>query len=347
MSNTSNKEVHESLGSWLNRAKQWAGGVGKGALSGTVLDKGEDPAYNTQVQDQLQQAEILQSAIFDAGSTIDSVLRSLEGTALQDRARESGSEMISFLQQSIKTVQSIIGEAGEQDMTNKSGYQKNGGLDPGRMKQLEAIKAGLDKMMVRSGDSKGGGNNYNNSQLDTWCREFLGKNNEGFESNEYLSTGNSLVSKANAILAEIRDADKMDYDIAQKDVDKVIKRGLDKLSNYIKGGNSKKLNPKPGSELEDMLIDIESEKPQSAAVQKFREDLKKLRIENSNNSHIWSEDDNPCAEEAATIVSAVTKKKYKTKEKEGFKELQRDTDSLIKNQPRIKELILPKRIPKI
>jgi hypothetical protein len=60
--------------------------------------------------------------IFDAANTIDSVLRSLQGTDLYKRAKESGAEMISFLQQSIKTVQSIISEAGEQEMTNKSKY---------------------------------------------------------------------------------------------------------------------------------------------------------------------------------------------------------------------------------
>ena len=137
MSGTRNKIINESFGSWLNQARQWASGVGQGALSGTVLDKGEKPAYNTQVQDQLYRAEILQTAIFDAANTIDSVLRSLQGTDLYKRAKESGSEMITFLQKSIKTVQSIISEAGEQEMTNKSKYEKNGALEEGRKKQLD------------------------------------------------------------------------------------------------------------------------------------------------------------------------------------------------------------------
>jgi hypothetical protein len=342
MSNISNKIVNESFGSWLNQARQWASGVGQGALSGTVFDKGDKQDYNARVQDQLQRAEILQSAIFDAGNTIDSVLNSLEGTDLQKKAKNAASDMISFLQQSIKTVQSIISEGGQGDMTNKSSYANNGGLDPGRKKQLDDVAAGLDRITQRSGSSKG----YENSPLDTWCREFLGKHNENFESNEYLSTGNSLVAKAQSIINEIRNAAEVDRKIAEKDVDKVISKGLKQLQRFIGGKSDTQaiLVPKPGSQLEE-LINRNSNKPQSAAVQKFREDLRKLNIQTSTED-VWSEKDDPCAEEAATVVSAITKKKYEPKEKEGFKELQRDVKTLVKNQPKIKE-ILTQKPPKI
>jgi hypothetical protein len=69
MSNTRNKIVNENFGAWLNQASQWVSGVGKGALAGTVLAKKDDPDYNRDVQDQLYRAEILQSAILDAGNT--------------------------------------------------------------------------------------------------------------------------------------------------------------------------------------------------------------------------------------------------------------------------------------
>jgi hypothetical protein len=332
MSDTRNKIINESFGSWLNQARQWASGVGKGAMSGTILDKGEKPAYNTQVQDQLYRAEILQTAIFDAANTIDSVLRSLQGTDLYKRAKESGSEMITFLQQSIKTVQSIISEAGEQEMTNKSKYEKKGGLEEGRKKQLDEISDKLDKIIQRGG--KGA--------LDTWVREFLGKNNEGFESNEYLSTGNDLVAKATEVLIEIKNADIRDFKIAQKDMDKVVKRGLDAIEGVINGKKgSEAVKYKPGSEAESiMLIDREAEaaKQVPEAVRKFRENLRKLQIETSNED-IWSEKDDPCAEEAARVVASLTKKKYDIKDKKSFKELQRDADSVIKNQKKIKELI--------
>lgn len=336
MSNTRNKIVNENFGAWFNQAKQWAGGVGKGALAGTILDKKEDPAYNTQVQDQLYRAEILQSAIFDAGNTIDSVLRSLEGTTLQKRAKESASEMISFLQQSIKAVQSIIAEGGEQDMTNKSDYEKGGG----RKKQLDDIADGLDKIVQRSGSSKG----YENSPLDTWCREFLGKHNEGFESNEYLKTGNELAAKASSVITEIANADEMDRKIAEKDVDKIIKRAL----NVLTGGDTKgSINAKPGSELEELIGSKVPEEQVPAIVQKFREDLRKLQI-NTSNEDIWSDKDDPCAEEAATVVSHITRKEYKPKEKEGFKELQKDVKKVVKNQKKFKELLTtPVKKPKI
>jgi hypothetical protein len=136
MSNTRNKIVNENFGAWLNQASQWVSGVGKGALAGTVLAKKDDPDYNRDVQDQLYRAEILQSAILDAGNTIDSVLRSLEGTSLQKRAKESAGDMISFLRQSITTIQGILAEGGEEDMTNKSSYEKNKALVAGRKKQL-------------------------------------------------------------------------------------------------------------------------------------------------------------------------------------------------------------------
>jgi hypothetical protein len=332
MSSTRNKIINESFGSWLNQARQWASGVGQDAMSGTIFDKGEKPAYNTQVQNQLYRAEILQTAIFDAANTIDSVLRSLQGTDLYKRAKESGAEMISFLQQSIKTVQSIISEAGEQEMTNKSKYEKNGALEEGRTKKLDAISEKLDKIIQR----EGGG------ALDTWVREFLGKNNEGFESNEYLSTGNALVAKAIEVLVEIKNADDRDFAIAQKDIDKVVKRGLDAIEGVINGKKgSEAVKYKPGSELESiMLVDREAEasKQVPEAVRKFRENLRKLQIETSDED-IWSEKDDPCAEEAATVISSSTKKKYNIKDKKSFKELQRDADSVIKNQKKIKELV--------
>lgn len=332
MSDTRNKIINESFGSWLNQARQWASGVGQGALSGTVLDKGEKPDYNTQVQDQLYRAEILQTAIFDAANTIDSVLRSLQGTDLYKRAKESGSEMIKFLQESIKTVQSIISEAGEQEMTNKSKYEKDGGLEEGRKKQLDAISNKLDEIIQRGGKGV----------LDTWVREFLGKNNEGFESNEYLSAGNELVAKAIEVIVEIKNAETRDFEIAQKSFDNVIKRGIDAIEGVITGKKkSESVKYKPGSEIESiMLIDREAEasKQVPEAVRKFRENLRKLQIETSNED-IWSEKDDPCAEEAAEVISASTKKKYNIKDKKSFKELQRDADSVIRNQKKIKEIV--------
>ena len=339
MSNTRNTIVNENFGAWLNQARQWAGGVGKGALAGTVLAKKDEPAYNTQVQDQLYRAEILQSAIFDAGNTIDSVLRSLEGTTLQKRARESAKDMISFLQQSIKTVQSILAEGGEQDMTNKSSYEKDGGLDKGRQKQLDDISAGLDRMVQQSGSAGG----YENSQLDTWCREFLGKNNEGYESNEYLKTGNELSAKASSIITEIATADEQDRKLAEKDVDKIVKRAIKAITGEGKG----EIDDARARELrgEDPLINKEAQVP--AAVQKFREELRKLQIETSNED-IWSDKDDPCAEEASIVVSHITKKTYKPKEKEGFKELQKDVKKVVKHQKKFKELLTtPVKKPKI
>lgn len=334
MSNTRYKIVNENFGAWLNQARQWAGGVGKGALSGTILAKKEDPAYNTQVQDQLYRAELLQSAIFDAGSTIDSVLRSLEGTTLQKRAKESASEMISFLQQSIKAVQEIIAEGGELDMTNKSNYEKAKALAEGRKKQLDGISEGLDKIVQRSGKSKEGEESYTNSPLDTWCREFLGKNNEGYESNEYLKTGNELSAKASSIIAEIATADEQDIQIGEKSIDKIIKRGIKALAGVAGGAmddaRARELNG------EDPLIDKEAQVP--AVVKKFRDDLRKLQIETSSED-LWSDKDDPCAEEAAVVVSHITKKPYKTKEKEGFKELQKDVKKVVKNQKKFKELL--------
>jgi hypothetical protein len=201
---------------------------------------------------------------------------------------------------------------------------------------LDNIADGLNKIVSRSGDSKGGGNNYNNSPLDQWAREFLGKNNEGFESNEYLKTGNELSAKASSIITEIASADEMDRKIAEKDFDKIIKRGIDALKGVI---SNKPLNPKPGSELEELIGSKVPEKQIPEIVRKFREDLRKLQIKTSNED-IWSDKDDPCAEEASSIVSQVTKKAYKPKEQEGFKELQRDVKKVVKNQPKIKELLL-------
>jgi hypothetical protein len=336
MTNGKNTALNEDFGSWLNQAKQWVGGVGKGALADTVLAKKDDEDYGADVRDQLYRAEILQSAIFDAGNTIDSILKSLEGTRLQKRAKESAGEMISFLQQSIKSVQKILAEGGELDMTDKSDYEKAKSLAKGRQEQLDNISDGLNKIVSRSGDSKGGGNNYNNSPLDQWAREFLGKNNEGFESNEYLKTGNELSAKASSIITEIASADEMDRKIAEKDFDKIIKRGIDALKGVI---SDKPLNPKPGSELEELIGSKVPEEQVPEIVRKFREDLRKLQIKTSNED-IWSDKDNPCAEEASSIVSQVTKKTYKPKEQEGFKELQRDVKKVVKNQPKIKELLL-------
>jgi hypothetical protein len=148
MTNGKNTAVNEDFGSWLNQAKQWVGGVGKGALADTVLAKKDGKDYGADVRDQLYRAEILQSAIFDAGNTIDSILTSLEGTRLQKRARESAGEMISFLQQSIKSVQKILAEGGELDMTNKSDYEKAGSLAKGRQEQLDNIADGLNKIAL-------------------------------------------------------------------------------------------------------------------------------------------------------------------------------------------------------
>lgn len=333
MSNTRNKIVNENFGAWLNQASQWVSGVGKGALAGTVLAKKDDPDYNRDVQDQLYRAEILQSAILDAGNTIDSVLRSLEGTALQKRAKESAGDMISFLRQSITTIQGILAEGGEEDMTNKSSYEKAKVLVAGRQKQLDAIEKGLEPMVNKS-DKSGKGGGYVNSQLDTWCREFLGKNNEGFESNEFLKTGNELAAQASAIIAEIATADEQDIQIGEKDIEKIIKRGLDVLSgkkSSIDDARARELNG------EDALIDTEAQVP--AAVKKFRDDLRKLRIESSNED-IWSEKDDPCADEASMVVSSITKKTYKPKEKESFKELQKDVKKVVKNQKKFKELLI-------
>ncbi len=123
-----------------------------------------------------------------------------------------------------------------------------------------------------------------------------------------------------------------------KEQEKIEKREIQNIIadavDYITGGSS----TKPQKPKDERLIN-KGEENVPDVVREFRNNLNALYIENRDDPK-WSELDVDCENEAAYLISAITKedpKKYK--DKEGFKELQRKVKKIKELQPVVKKVL--------
>lgn len=311
------KEVDKGIGGWWNSTKRFISGVGKGALDGTVLAKNQDPGED--IPAILYSADLAYSSILQLAKSINGVLTYLSGDRLQ-KAKSSASEVTSWISQSLEELNSIR-ERGR----NMDSYSSTKG-------KIESIRKQLG---IYAGNRPG-----QQSWLEKWTREFLGKNNEEIQANAYLESGSEYETKADSLIYELMGFYKAQEKIEKGEIQNIISDAID----YIKGKKGdKKLKPKD----ERLINKGEDNLPE--VVRDFRNNLNALMIKTRDDSK-WSEADADCENEAAYLISSITKEDPKKfKEKEGFKELQRKVKKLKELQPVIDKLITKdvKKPPKV
>lgn len=308
------KEIDKGTGGWWNSSKKFFRGIGKGALDGTVLASKQDPGED--IPALLYSADIAFNSVLQLASSINNVLTYLSGTRLS-KAKSSASEVTSFISKSLDELNSI-----RENGRNLPSYS-------GAKDKIEQIRKQLGIYM---GNRPG-----QQSWLEKWTREYIGKDNEAIQANAFLEAGNEFETKADAIIYELMGFYKEQEKIEKREIQNIIADAVSYIAGKITG-------TKPQKPKDERLID-KGEENQPDVVREFRKNLNDLYIENRDDPK-WSEQDEDCENEAAYLISAITKedpKKYK--DKEGFKELQRKVKKVKEMQPVIKK-VLSKEIPK-
>jgi hypothetical protein len=313
----SKKEVDKGIGGWWNSTKKFISGVGKGALDGTVLAKKQDPGED--IPALLYSADIAFNTVLQLASSINSVLTYLSGERL-GKAKSSASEVTDFISKSLDELNSIRTSG-----RNMSSYSST-------KQKIEEIRKKLGIYMSNRPGQE--------SWLEKWTREYLGKDNEAIQSNAFLESGSSYEAQADSIIYDLMGYYKMQQKIEKTEIQNIVSDAID----YIKGNSNRKpLKPK-----DERLIN-KGEYNLPEVVRDFRNNLNSLMIKTRDDSK-WSEADSDCETEAAYLISSITKEDPKKfKEKEGFKELQRKVKKLKELQPEInkitsKDVIKPPKI---
>ena len=182
------KERHivEGFGGFLNMAKQFVAGVGKGALDDTIFSRTEKKEED--IPASVYSAEVLRSAILNTTTTMVNVLAGID-QADKAAAEASAAEMFSFLKDSYKKVYDIL-EDKKEDGPKVITTQKMNST-------LSEISSKLD-VMTRP-----------NGILQKWKDEFMGIKNSKFVGKEFLSKGRGLVEAGKKIMQQVEYVKKL------------------------------------------------------------------------------------------------------------------------------------------
>ena len=299
------KERHivEGFGGFLNMAKQFVAGVGKGALDDTIFSRTEKKEEN--IPASVYSAEVLRSAILNTTTTMVNVLAGID-QADKAAAEASAAEMFSFLKDSYKKVYDIL-EDKKEDGPKVITTQKMNST-------LSEISSKLD-VMTRP-----------NGILQKWKDEFMGIKNSKFVGKEFLSKGRGLVEAGKKIMQQVEYVKKLKDQIKSKDLEGVVNRSL----AAAKGEDTREFKPKTfGKDPEEQVPEI---------VKEYRMRLVRLGLVSKDNGDTYGSKDAQMTKQAMGYLGAVTGKVY-TDSDESLRDFQRDLGIYVDKQEEIKDIL--------
>ena len=299
------KERHivEGFGGFLNMAKQFVAGVGKGALDDTIFSRTEKKEEN--IPASVYSAEVLRSAILNTTTTMVNVLAGID-QADKAAAEASAAEMFSFLKDSYKKVYDIL-EDKKEDGPKVITTQKMNST-------LSEISSKLD-VMTRP-----------NGILQKWKDEFMGIKNSKFVGKEFLSKGRGLVEAGKKIMQQVEYVKKLKDQIKSKDLEGVVNRSL----AAAKGEDTREFKPKTfGKDPEEQVPEI---------VKEYRMRLVRLGLVSKDNGDTYGNNDAQMTKQAMGYLGAVTGKVY-TDSDESLRDFQRDLGIYVDKQEEIKDIL--------
>ena len=299
------KERHivEGFGGFLNMAKQFVAGVGKGALDDTIFSRTEKKEED--IPASVYSAEVLRSAILNTTTTMVNVLAGLD-QADKAAAEASAAEMFSFLKDSYKKVYDIL-EDKKEDGPKVITTQKMNST-------LSEISSKLD-VMTRP-----------NGILQKWKDEFMGIKNSKFVGKEFLSKGRGLVEAGKKIMQQVEYVKKLKDQIKSKDLEGVVNRSL----AAAKGEDTREFKPKTfGKDPEEQVPEI---------VKEYRMRLVRLGLVSKDNGDTYGSNDAQMTKQAMGYLGAVTGKVY-TDSDESLRDFQRDLGIYVDKQEEIKDIL--------
>lgn len=299
------KERHivEGFGGFLNMAKQFVAGVGKGALDDTIFSRTEKKEED--IPASVYSAEVLRSAILNTTTTMVNVLAGID-QADKAAAEASAAEMFSFLKDSYKKVYDIL-EDKKEDGPKVITTQKMNST-------LSEISSKLD-VMTRP-----------NGILQKWKDEFMGIKNSKFVGKEFLSKGRGLVEAGKKIMQQVEYVKKLKDQIKSKDLEGVVNRSL----AAAKGEDTREFKPKTfGKDPEEQVPEI---------VKEYRMRLVRLGLVSKDNGDTYGSNDAQMTKQAMGYLGAVTGKVY-TDSDESLRDFQRDLGIYVDKQEEIKDIL--------
>ena len=299
------KERHivEGFGGFLNMAKQFVAGVGKGALDNTIFSGTEK--READVPASMYSAEVLRSAILSTSTTMVNILAGMD-PADKSAADASASEMFSFLKDSFAEVNKILQDGGSGGMTNEKINST-----------LSEISKKLD-IMTRP-----------NGILQKWKDEFMGVKNSKFVGKEFLSKGRNLIEEGKKIMQQVEYVKKLKAQIKSTDLEGVVNRSLDAM----KGGDTRELKPK---DIKTFGKDPKDQEP--AIVKEYRMRLVRLGLVSKDGGDSYGPDDEQKTKQAMQYLGSVTGKVY-TDSEESLRDFQRDLGIYVDKQDEIKDIL--------
>ena len=299
------KERHivEGFGGFLNMAKQFVAGVGKGALDDTIFSRTEKKEED--IPASVYSAEVLRSAILNTTTTMVNVLAGID-QADKAAAEASAAEMFSFLKDSYKKVYDIL-EDKKEDGPKVITTQKMNST-------LSEISSNLD-VMTRP-----------NGILQKWKDEFMGIKNSKFVGKEFLSKGRGLVEAGKKIMQQVEYVKKLKDQIKSKDLEGVVNRSL----AAAKGEDTREFKPKTfGKDPEEQVPEI---------VKEYRMRLVRLGLVSKDSGDTYGSNDAQMTKQAMGYLGAVTGKVY-TDSDESLRDFQRDLGIYVDKQEEVKDIL--------
>ena len=299
---TRNKRIVEGFGGFLNTAKQFIGGVGKGALDDTFLGSKDKPQEN--IPDAIYSAEVLRNAIITTANKIDNILAVVDKADLAN-AQSSASEITTFLRESFIELNKILDEGGSGQMTAAA---RNSAVSK-ISKKLEII-------------SRAGG------IIDKWKNEFLGKNNEKFVGSAYLDKGRGLMQEARAMMQKVQDVKALQAKVKSGEADEIIKRSL----AAMKGGDTRPEKPK---EIKTFGADAKNQEPE--IVKQYRARLEKIGLP-STDTNLYGKMDQQQTKRAMQYIGTITGKVYGDSD-EALRDFQKDLGIYVDNKDKAEAIL--------
>lgn len=299
---TRNKRIVEGFGGFLNTAKQFIGGVGKGALDDTFLGSKDKPQED--IPGAIYSAEVLRNAIITTANKIDNILAVVDKADLAN-AQSSASEITTFLKESFVELNKIIDEGGSGQMTAAA-----------RNSAVSKISSKL-QIMSRAGGI-----------IDKWKEEFLGKNNEKFVGSAYLDKGRGLMQEARAMMQKVQDVKALKAKIKSGEADEIIKRSL----AAMKGGDTRPEKPK---EIKTFGADAKDQEPE--IVKEYRARLEKIGLP-STDTDLYGKMDQQQTKRAMQYIGTITGKVYGDSD-EALRDFQKDLGIYVDNKDKAEAIL--------
>jgi hypothetical protein len=299
---TRDKRIVEGFGGFLNTAKQFIGGVGKGALDGTFLGSKDKPQED--IPGAIYSAEVLRNAIITTANKIDNILAVVNKADLAN-AQSSASEITTFLKESFVELNKIIDEGGSGQMTAAA-----------RNSAVSKISSKL-QIMSRAGGI-----------IDKWKEEFLGKNNEKFVGSAYLDKGRGLMQEARAMMQKVQNVKALQAKVKAGEADEIIKRSL----AAMKGGDT---GPEKPKELKTFGSDAKDQEPE--IVKQYRARLEKIGLP-STDTDLYGKMDQQQTKRAMQYIGTITGKVYGDSD-EALRDFQKDLGIYVDNKDKAEAIL--------